>query len=83
VVDLLNPLDHEDADALLRRLEEQAPALGRAIEGARRRHWPVLYVNDDHGGGDPERAVMAAITGRGGALIAPLAPRAGEPVLLC
>jgi nicotinamidase-related amidase len=83
VVDLLNPLDHEDADELMRRLTEQAPAIGRAIEGARRRHWPVLYVNDDHGGtGDPERVVLAAITGRGGSLIAPLAPRPGEPVLL-
>jgi nicotinamidase-related amidase len=83
VVDLLNPFEHEDADALMQRLEDRAPALGRVVDEARRLGWPVVYVNDDHGeGGDPERVVLAAITGRGGSLIAPLAPRPGEPVLL-
>ncbi|HXV58461.1 MAG TPA: isochorismatase family cysteine hydrolase, partial [Gaiellaceae bacterium] len=55
-----------------------------ALGEARREGRPVVYANDDPGTWEADAGglVRRALAGRGGALVAPLAPRPGEPVLL-
>lgn len=83
VVDVLDDFDHEDGDALLRAFADRVPAMREAIAEARRRGWPVLYVNDDScDEGDPEAVVRRAREGAGGAHVAALVPGEGEPLML-
>ncbi|HTI35552.1 MAG TPA: isochorismatase family protein, partial [Miltoncostaea sp.] len=82
VVDVLNTFEHEDGDALLRRFADRGPFMEHAIARARRRGWHVVYVNDRHGADGPAALVERALAGRGGHLVARLAPHPGDPVVL-
>lgn len=83
VVDVLNHFDHDDGEELLRAFAARTPAMRAALGEARRRRAAVVYVNDDLCGlGDPASVVRGALAGAGGPLVAQLAPRAKEPVLL-
>lgn len=82
VVDVLNTFDHEDGDVLLRRFADRAPFMARAVARARRRGWHVVYVNDDHGADRPGDLIERALAGPGGELVARLAPRDDDPVVL-
>jgi nicotinamidase-related amidase len=80
IVDVFQDFEHEDGDALLRSFRARQPALVRALEDARSSGVPVVYANDSYGvwDGDARRMVRAAIDGKGGALVAPVAPRDGD-----
>jgi nicotinamidase-related amidase len=85
VVDVFNDFDHEDGEALLDSFRERVPAMVEAIESARRRNIPVVYVNDQHGQWDADAAglVRATLARKpGGDVLAPLAPKRGESFLL-
>jgi len=53
VVDMLNPYDHEDADKLAQSVAAVVPQVSRLIERARDVDVPVVWVNDNYGGGVP------------------------------
>ena len=84
VVDVLNDFEHDDADTLLESFRERAPRMAAALEQARSSGVPVVYVNDDraHWDSDAPALVREALGGRGGDVIAPLAPRDGDRILL-
>jgi nicotinamidase-related amidase len=80
IVDVLQDFEHEDGDALLRSFRARQPALVRALEDARSGGVPVVYANDSYGvwDGDVRRMVRHAVDGKGGAFVAPVAPRDGD-----
>jgi nicotinamidase-related amidase len=84
VVDVLNHFEHEDGERLLASFRERLPGLRDALEDARARGVPVVYVNDRHGSWSDDRAALVrrALAGRGGEDVAPVLPRDEEPLLL-
>ena len=85
VVDVFNDFRHEDGQALLQSFRERVGAMQDAIESARRRRIPVIYVNDQHGRweGDAPGLVRSAVgEPRSGDVIAPLAPGPGDSFVL-
>jgi nicotinamidase-related amidase len=81
LVDVVQDFRHEDGDALLASFRERQPAMVEALEQARGSDVPVLYANDNDGiwDGDAPGLVRRAIErGRGGELVAAVAPRPGE-----
>lgn len=83
VVDALASFAHDQGETLMRRLADRAPFIEHAVASARRRGWPVIYVNDDPDDlGDPQAAVAAALAGPGGHILRRLAPREADTVLL-
>jgi nicotinamidase-related amidase len=84
VVDVLNDFAHEDGDRLLASFRERIDGLRDALERARANGVPVVYVNDQHGlwNADRARIVGLALEGRAGAEAAAAAPRDDEPLLL-
>ena len=83
VVDVVSTFEHADADRLLASFRERAGGMSAALAEARGRGVPVVYVNDACGNwdGDAPDRVRAALAGRGGDVIAPLAPRPREAFL--
>jgi nicotinamidase-related amidase len=84
LVDVVNDFRHEDGEALLASFRVRQPRLVEALDRARG-SIPVVYANDDWGrwDGDAPRMVRDAVTnGPGGELVAQVAPRDGEPVVL-
>jgi len=84
LVDVVNDFRHEDGDALLASFQTRQPQLVDALRRARG-SIPVVYANDDWGrwDGDAPRLVRDAVTdGLGGELVAQVAPRESEPVVL-
>jgi nicotinamidase-related amidase len=73
LVDVLNDFEHEDGDKLLASFRERQPALVAALQ----RDVPVIYANDNHDvwDGDVRALVQRAVDGRGGELVAAIAPR--------
>jgi nicotinamidase-related amidase len=82
VVDVLNTFDHEDGEVLMRRFADRVAFMEHAIARARRRGRHVVYVNDRHGADRREELVERVLAGRGGTLVARLAPQPGDPVVL-
>ena len=81
LVDVINDFDHEDGEKLLASFRERRPALVSALEDARARGIPVIYANDNHGLWDGDSAGLVRRTieeGRGGDLVAAIAPVEGE-----
>jgi nicotinamidase-related amidase len=52
VIDVITDFRHPDGDALLASFRERQPALKDAMDDARARGIPVVYVNDNHGSWD-------------------------------
>jgi nicotinamidase-related amidase len=81
LVDVIQDFRHEDGDALLESFRARQPALRTALDRARRDGIPVVYANDNHGAwdGDAPGLVRRAVeAGRGGDLVAEIAPKHGE-----
>ncbi len=81
LVDLVNDFHHEDGDRLRDSFRARHDGMLAAIADARRREIPIIYANDDGGGwdGDALKLVKKAVQdSRGGALIAAIAPQAGD-----
>jgi nicotinamidase-related amidase len=84
-VDVIKDFRHEDGDRLLESFRERHPALTRALERARAAGEPVVYAND-HGqswDSDAPGLLRAAVEkGKAGELVAAVAPRTGDTVVL-
>jgi nicotinamidase/pyrazinamidase len=84
VIDVITDFRHPDGDALLASFRERQPALREAIEAARSRSLPVIYVNDGHDAWDADvegwirRTIERADAAE---LLEPIAPRAGDAFL--
>lgn len=84
LVDVVNDFVHEDGDALLASLRERHGRIEEELERARG-SVPLVYANDDWGRweGDMPGLVRRAVDhGRAGDLIATVAPRKGDSVVL-
>ena len=84
MVDVFNDFDHEDGDRLLESFRERSPNMFRVLESARAAGVSPVYVNDERGRwrSDAPGLIREALAGKSGKLIAPLAPAAGDAVLL-
>jgi nicotinamidase-related amidase len=81
LIDVVNDFLHEDGEALLESYREAHGTLRAAIDRARETGVPVIYANDNFGtwDGDVRRLLRHALEeGRGGDLVASVAPRAGD-----
>ena len=80
LVDLVNDFEHEDGERLLASLRARHESLLQAVERARADGVPVVYANDNFGvwDGDARRLVRQALEGRGGDVVAAVAPHAGD-----
>jgi nicotinamidase-related amidase len=84
LVDVLNDFRHEDGDALLASFRERHDALAAEL-GRARGSLPVVYANDDWGRWDanaPGLVRSAVEEGRGGELVAAIAPRERDRIVL-
>jgi nicotinamidase-related amidase len=79
VVDMLNPYEHEDADALAASVENVVASLRSLIDRAREDEIPIVYVNDNYGdwSSSAEKLVERALDGRRPDLVEPLLPPEG------
>jgi nicotinamidase-related amidase len=81
LVDVINDFQHEDGERLLTSFRQRHAGLVAALESARAREVPVVYANDNVGvwdGDAPGQVGRAIEQGRGGELIAAIAPRPGD-----
>jgi nicotinamidase-related amidase len=80
LVDVISDFAHDDGEALLASFRERHGGLVRVLERARAHDVPVVYANDNRGAwdGDVHRLVRQAVEGRGGELVAAVAPREGD-----
>ncbi|MFD6888025.1 isochorismatase family cysteine hydrolase [Streptomyces sp. NPDC059957] len=78
VIDMLNTYAHEDAEALVPSVREALPGVTTLLGHARASHSPVLYVNDNFGQWRSHHGeiLQAALEGRHGDLVKPVAPDA-------
>jgi nicotinamidase-related amidase len=84
LVDVVNDFRHEDGDVLLASFRARHSALAAELDRARGA-MPVVYANDDWGKWDanaPGLVRSAIEQGRGGDLVAAIAPREGDRVVL-
>jgi nicotinamidase-related amidase len=80
LVDVIDDFTHEDGDALLESFRTRQPALVRAIRDARN-EVPIVYANDMRGRWDSDVSGFIAdvlADGRGGNLVAEVAPQRGD-----
>jgi nicotinamidase-related amidase len=84
LIDILSPFDHQDGERLAAAFREAAPALEAALEAARARDIPVVYVNDaaGHWDGDGQALIRRAEEGLAGGEVARVMPRDGEALLV-
>jgi nicotinamidase-related amidase len=84
VTDMLNPYEHEDADALRQSAAEVVPALAELIDTAHDEGLLVVYVNDNHTDWTAGRRelVQAALEGAAPELIEPLIPPDDAPFVV-
>ena len=76
VVDMLNPYEHEDADKLIKSVEQTLPTLVKLRDRVREEGVPTIYVNDNHGDWESSRGklVDAACEGARPDLVEPILP---------
>lgn len=84
LIDVVKRFEHEDGEALLASFRERIAGFEEALRRARAVGIPVVYVNDDAGRWDSDAPALLrlALEGRGGDVVARVAPREGERFLL-
>ena len=84
VTDMLNPYEHEDADALMASARQVVPVIAGLVADAGRREIPVIYVNDNQRDWSAGRRelVKRALEGRDRSLIEPIVPPDGAPFVV-
>lgn len=85
LVDVLQRFEHEDGEALLASYRERVGGMTELLDRARRADTPVVYVNDVDGrwdGDGPGLVRRAVEDGRGGELVADVAPVEGDRLVL-
>jgi nicotinamidase-related amidase len=81
VVDVINTFRHDDGEALLASFRRRVGGIEVALDDARRDGRPVIYANDADGrwdGDAPGHVRDAVARGRGGDVIARVAPAPGD-----
>jgi nicotinamidase-related amidase len=83
VTDMLNPYDHEDADALADNVASMVQNVARLVQEAGESDVEVVYVNDNYGDFAATRddIVRQALDGRRPELIEPIVPPRGVAFL--
>jgi nicotinamidase-related amidase len=76
VVDMLNPYDHQDAEALTESVAGTLEPITSLIAAAGERDVPVVYVNDNYGdwNSSPDELASAAMDGARADLVEPILP---------
>jgi nicotinamidase-related amidase len=76
VVDVLNPYEHEDADALVQSMSDVVEPIARLVRQAGDEDVPVVYVNDNYGhwNSSQEQLLQTALAGAHPELVEPLRP---------
>jgi nicotinamidase-related amidase len=76
VVDMLNPYEHEEADALAESVVGAVEPIAALVAEARDRELPVVYVNDNYGdwNSSPGELAERAMDGAHPELVEPLLP---------
>ncbi len=84
LIDVLNSFEHEDGDRLLASFRDRLPGFRAALGHARADGIPVVYSNDINGRWDSDAPALVreALAGRGGDVIAEIAPKPGDRVVL-
>jgi nicotinamidase-related amidase len=85
LVDVIKDFLHEDGEQLLASYRARHPALLRTLEESRESGVAVLYANDNAGAWDSDAPALigaAVQEGLAGDLVASVAPRPGETVVL-
>jgi nicotinamidase-related amidase len=84
VTDVLNPYDHEDADALVESAETVVEPLRRLIADAREAGIDVIYVQDNHDDWNSSGDELAkiALEGRRPDLVEPVLPDPDDSFVL-
>lgn len=81
VIDMLNPYDHEDADALAEQAHTRIEPLQQLIQATRESDAELVYVNDNFGefASTWKDLVEKAVNGRHPELVEPIKPPEGVP----
>ncbi len=84
LVDVINSFRHEDGERLAASFRGRFPPLRALVDSAREAGVPVVYANDNWGVWDSDvRGLVADATdGLAGNLVAVIAPRPGDPVVV-
>jgi nicotinamidase-related amidase len=84
VVDMLNPYDHPDADALIESVKTVVDPISQLIAQARAQETDVIYVNDNFGdwSASARSVTDAALNGRARELVEPIVPEDGTPFVM-
>jgi nicotinamidase-related amidase len=84
LIDVFNSFEHEDGEKLLASFRERLPGFRSVLAHARDGAIPVVYANDmqSRWDSDAPALVREALDGRGGDVIAEIAPQPGDRVVL-
>jgi nicotinamidase-related amidase len=84
VIDMLNPYDHEDAEALTPNVEPVVEPIAALVERAGKEGAEVIYVNDNYGDWNSSHEELGerAMAGRRPDLVEPLLPPAGASFVI-
>jgi nicotinamidase-related amidase len=84
VVDMINPYDFPDADAVARHAPEAVENIARLLDRARGDGVQVIYVNDNYGdwNSSHEELVASACEGAHPELVEPITPRPGDAFVI-
>jgi nicotinamidase-related amidase len=84
VVDMINPYDFPDADAVARHATEAVENIERLLHRCRDEGVRVIYVNDNYGdwNSSSEELLRHALDGKHPELVEPLAPQEGEAFVI-
>jgi nicotinamidase-related amidase len=84
VVDMINPYDFPDADAVAANAQEAVGTIAALLEHAREDGVRVIYVNDNYGdwNSSHEKLVAEACAGAHPELVEPLRPVEGDAFVL-
>jgi nicotinamidase-related amidase len=84
LVDVIKDFEHEDGDRLLTCFRKRHAGLVRAVEQARADGTTIVYANDNAGTwrSDAPSLIQRALEGKGGELVAAIAPRPEDLVVL-
>jgi nicotinamidase-related amidase len=76
VVDMLNPYEHDDAEALAGSVEAVVEPVGELVRRAREEDIEVVYVNDNYGDwkSSQEQLIEQALNGKRPDLVEPVLP---------
>ena len=84
LVDVIKDFEHEDGERLLESFRDRHAGLVKLVAQARAAGTPVVYANDSDNSWGPDTAglIRRAVEGKGGELVAEIAPRPEDTLVL-